>query len=201
MKAYESLGYDALAVSPAEARKLADEGVKLPSGWVVLDPKEPRTVFVNSARGKVAVIYFPEARKPGEDPAEAQVTAIQRAIREARPQAKLVIGVSPWGSHAESDFLEKTKPGLDILLGLGSGVGFSAKPAEGGRVLWMRSYTKGKAVYTVDVLTLPQDKAFKWEQGSSYTTQAVVLDDTFPPAPAMEQMLQGVEDPGDTQAK
>ncbi|GFK95149.1 hypothetical protein NNJEOMEG_03007 [Fundidesulfovibrio magnetotacticus] len=190
-----------MAVSPAEAGKLAHAGVKLPSKWVTLDPKEPKTVFIDSARGKVAVIYFPEAKKPGEDPSEAQLSAIQRAVKEARSQAKLVVGVSPWGSHAESDFLEKTKPGLDILLGLGSGVGFSAKPAEGGRVLHMRSYTKGKAIYTLDLLEMPSDKGFKWEQGTNYTTQAVVLDDSYPPAPAMEQLLQGVEDPGDKQAK
>jgi len=147
------------------------------------------------------VVFFPEAKKPGEDPGPNVVQAITRAIKELRGKAGLVVGVSPWGVQTESDFLEKTKPDLDVLLGSGQGVGFSAKPAQGGRTLWMHTYTKGKAIYTIDLLAWPGEKGFKWEQGTNYTTQAVVLDEAFTPDSGMEQLLQNVPDPGDKPAK
>jgi hypothetical protein len=115
--------------------------------------------------------------------------------------------------QTESDFLEgelkfdgqkSEKPELDVLLGSGSGVGFSAKPAQNGRVLWMHTYTKGKAVYSIDLLAWPgdrTDRAFKWEKDANFTSQAVVLDETYAPTPAMEQLLHGIPDPGDKQAK
>jgi hypothetical protein len=109
------------------------------------------------------------------------------------------VGVSPWGVLGESEYLENAKPVLDILLGSGSGVGFSGKPSANGRTLWMHTYNKGKAVYAVDVLSWPGSKDFKWEAGSTFTSQAVILDDTFTPAPEIEALFKGVPDPNDRQ--
>jgi hypothetical protein len=201
VKAYEALGYDAGAVSPAEAAKFSSLKTAAPKGWQVLDQKEPKTVILDSPKGKVGVVFFPEAKKPGDDPSPQTVQAINRVIKDLRPQVKLVVGVSPWGVQTESDFLEKSKPDLDVLLGSGGGVGFSAKPSEGGKTLWMHTYSKGKAIYTVDVLAWPSGKEFKWESGTNYATQALVLDDTFTPDSGIEQQLQNVPDPGDKQAK
>lgn len=201
MEAYEALGYSSGALSPAEAEKLASLNVSPPKGWQVLDPKEPKAVILDTPKGKVGVVYFPEAKKPGDDPTEQVAQAVVKKLKELRPSVKLLVGVSPWGVQAESDFLEKSKPDLDILLGSGTGVGFKAKPAEGGRTLWMHTYSKGKAIYTIDVLAWPGAKGFKWDMGTNFTTEAVVLDDTYAPDPAMEQRLQAVPDPGDKQAK
>jgi hypothetical protein len=65
----------------------------------------------------------------------------------------------------------------------------------------VHTYSKGKAIYTVDVLAWPGEKGFKWEPGTNFTTQAMVLDDTYTPDPGIEQLLQNVPDPGDKQAK
>lgn len=200
-RAYEALNYDAGAISPAEAAKFAAVNAQPPKGWQVLAPKEPKTVVLDTPKGKIGLVFFPEAKKPGDDPGPDVIQAIAKAVKGLRGQVKLVAGVSPWGVQAESDYLDKTKPDLDVLLGSGSGVGFSAKPAQGGKTLWMHTYTKGKAIYTIDVLAWPGDKGFKWEQGSNYTTQAVVLDEAYIPDPGMEQLLQNVPDPGDKPAK
>lgn len=201
-KAYEALAYDAGAVSPAESAKLASLGAAPPSGWVTLDPKEPKAVTLDVPGGKIGVVYFPEAKTPGDDPSEQQIQAIARIIKELRPSVRMVIGVSPWGAQAEGDYLDKHKPDLDILLGAGTSAGgFKAKPSTGGRTLWAHTYTKGKAIYTIDVLAWPGAKGFKWELGTNFTSQAVALDESFAPAPAMEQLLQAVPDPGDKKAK
>ncbi|KAF0232362.1 MAG: hypothetical protein FD177_2606 [Desulfovibrionaceae bacterium] len=202
VKAYEALNYSAGAISPAEATQFSSMGIAPPRGWQVLDSKEPKAVILDTAKGKVGVVYFPEIKKAGGDPTPEQLQAISRKLKELRPQVKLLVGVSPWGVQTESDFIEKQKPDLDVLLGSGTGVGFSAKADQGnGRVLWMHTYTKGKAIYTIDLLAWPSEKSFKWEKEVNFTTQAVVLDDTFNPTPALEQMLQNVPDPGDKQAK
>lgn len=201
VKAYDSLGYDAGAVSQAEAEKLASLQLSPPKGWQVLGPKDPKAVVLDTAVGKVGVLFLPEAKKPEDDPSPEVVTAIARKIKELRPQVSLMIGVSPWGVQAESDYLDKSKPDLDILLGSGSGVGFSAKPSTSGRVLWMHTYSKGKALYTIDVLALPGQKNFKWEQGSNFNTKVVLLNEDFSPDPGMAQLLQNVPDPGDKAAK
>jgi hypothetical protein len=198
-RAYDALNYDAGALSPAEAAKFAALGATPPKGWLVLDPKAPKTAVLDTPKGKIGLVFFPEAKKPGDDPSPEVVQAIAKAIKELRGQVKLVAGVSPWGVQPEMDYLEKAKPDLDVLLGSGSGVGFSAKPS--GKTLWMHTYTKGKAIYTIDVLAWPGDKGFKWEQGTNYTTQAVVLDEAYVPDSGMEQLLQNVPDPGDKPAK
>jgi hypothetical protein len=206
VKAYEKLNYDTGALSPAEAAKFASLGLAPPKGWVVLDAKEPKTVILNTAQGKVGVIFFPEtkASAKGDEhaaPGSDLILAIERKIKELRPQVNLVVGVSPWGVQDESDYLEKTKPGLNMLLGSGPGIGFMAKPAADGKVLWMHSYSKGKALYTVDLLAWPGAKDSTWEAGKNYTTKAVILDQDVSPDPGMEQLLQGVPDPGDKHAK
>jgi hypothetical protein len=205
-KAYEKLNYDTGALSPAEAKKLGDLSLAPPRNWVVLDAKEPRTVILNSAKGKVGVIFFPEAKLSGKGGGHAApdpgiIQAIGRQIKELRSQVNLVVGVSPWGVQDETDYLEKSKPDLDVLLGSGPGVGFAAKPAEDAKVLWMHSYSKGKALYTIDLLAWPGAKDFIWEVGKNYTTKAVILDQDISPDPGMEQLLQGVPDPGDKHAQ
>ena len=199
--AYDSLRYDAGALTPAESAKLASKGIAAPKGWVVLDPKEPRTKLLDTPKGKIGVVFFPMGKKPGDGPTEDQAQAVARKIKELRSQSAMVIGVSPWGVQAESDYLEKVRPDLDVLLGSGPGVGFSAKPYESGHVLWMHSYSKGKAIYTLDLLAMPGDKNFKWEMGSNYTTQALVLDEKITPDQEMTDRLQDVPDPGDKTAK
>ncbi len=197
VKAYDMLRYDAGVLSPAEAKNFADMKIAGPQGWLTLEAKAPVVKMLTTNVGKVAVVFLPVGKKPGDGPTPDQEQAIARALKDARSQARLVVGVSPWGVQAESDYLENAKPDLDVLLGSGSGVGFSAKPAQASRVLWMHTYSKGKAIYTVDLLALPGEKGFKWELGTNYLTQAVVLDDTYTPDQAMTGLLADVPDPGD----
>lgn len=200
VKAYDTLRYDVGVLAPAEVKALAAKGLTGPAGWVALD-KEPTTKIIDTPKGKVGIVLLPMAKKAGDGPSEEQTQAIARKIRELRPQVTLVAALSPWGVQAESDYLEKVRPDIDVLLGSGPGVGFSAKPANNGKVLWMHTYSKGKAVYTLDLLALPGDKNFKWEMGSNFTTQALVLDEKIQPDQAMMELLQNVPDPGDKTAK
>lgn len=188
-------------LSPAENTALTENGAKIPLGWQVLEPGTAKTTILTVGQDKVGVVFFPEAAKPGSEPGEKEFKAIDKAVKELRPQVKLVIGVSPWGVQTESDYLQKQKPDVDILLGSGIGPGFSAKVADKDKTLWMHTYSKGKALYTIDVLAWPGAKGFKWVPDKSFTSKTVILDESFPADPAMQEMLKDVQDPGDKTAK
>lgn len=195
--AYASLDYSVGVLSIEESRKIAALGRVAPKGWHSPQDKEPVSVVLDTPGGKVGVVIFPEAKKAGETPGEDIMRAVSKAAKELRPRVKLVIGVSPWGVAAENDFLDQIKPDLDVLLGSGDGVGFSAKGANGNRTLWMHSYTKGRALYVLNLLEWPGEKNSKWESGKNFATQAIILEDNYAPDPEMEKRLQTVPDPGD----
>lgn len=184
-------------LSREESKKFSALGRLAPRGWHSPQDKEPVSVILDTPGGKVGVVIFPEAKKAGEAPGEDISRAVSRAAKELRPQVKLVIGVSPWGVTAENEFLEQARPDLDVLLGSGDGVGFSAKNANGNRTLWMHSYTKGRALYVLNILDWPVEKNFKWDVDKNFTTQAIILEDHYAPDPEMEKRLQSVPDPGD----
>lgn len=199
VKAFDKLGYSIGGLSPAEAEALEAHGLKLSGDWLTLDPKEVRSCVVNTPGGQIGFVYFPVLKSAMDSPTEATLERIAReASRLRAAKVKLVVGVSPWGVQNESEYLEKSKPVVDVLLGSGPGVGFSAKPADGGKVLWMHTFTKGKALYTVDVLDWPDaDQPVRWEQGKNYTTRVLVLDDSYTPDPTVAALFQGVPDPND----
>jgi len=196
-KAYDALRYDAGALSQAEAAKFQSLSVTPPAGWVTLDAKEPKTVILTVNGHKIGVVYFPEAKHPGDLPSQDVLDRVSHAVKELRPQVELVAGVSPWGVTAENDYLDKTHPDLDILFGAGLGVGFMARPTASGKTLWTHAFYKGKALYTIDLLALPGAKDFKWEAGKNFAAKAVSLDDSVAADPAMRQMLENVRDPGE----
>jgi hypothetical protein len=196
-KGFASLDYSAGALSPEEAKALQDQGLKMPPAWVALDNKKVQSTILTVAGGKIGVLFFPVLAKPGASVDEGLVHLIEQEAQKLKPQVNLVVGVSPWGVQNESDFLDKVKPGLDVLLGSGPGVGFSAKPSPNGKVLWMHTYTKGKAIYTVDLPAWPTDKDFQWTLDGNYSTKAVLLDDSFQTDPGMVDIFQGIPDPND----
>ncbi|GAB6035494.1 hypothetical protein JCM15519_00530 [Fundidesulfovibrio butyratiphilus] len=198
VKAFDKLGYSIGSLSPAEAEAIKSHGLTLTGDWLTLDAKDVRSSVVNTPGGQIGFVFFPVLKSAMDSPSEAMFERIEReAARLRSANVKLVVGVSPWGVQNEAQYLEKAKPVVDVLLGSGPGVGFSAKPADGGKVLWMHTFTKGKALYTVDVLDWPNGQATRWEQGKNYTTKVVVLDDSFTPDPAVAALFQGVPDPNE----
>lgn len=173
---------------------MAANSVAPPANWLTLSERDVQTAVLQKPGGTIGVVFFPMLKNPKAQPGDDVIQKIDKEVAKLRPTVSLVVCVSPWGVESEAYFLEKAKTVPDVLLGSGPGVGFSAKPSAGGRALWMHTYNKGKAIYSLDVLQWPTAKGFKWELGSSFTSQAMILDDTYPAAPAMESLFEGVPD-------
>lgn len=197
IQAFERLKYSTGCLSPDEAKAMADHGVKPPANWLTLSGKDVQTAVLETPNGKIGVVFFPMLKNPKLNPSDEMIQKIDKEVAKLRQTVSLVTGVSPWGVESEDHFLKTAKTLPDVLLGSGPGVGFSAKPTIGGRVLWMHSYSKGKAIYSADILQWPTAKGFKWELGTSFTTQAIILDDTNRPDPEMDALFTGVPDLND----
>lgn len=196
-KAFAMLDYSVGALTPVEAAAFKANAVDVPKHWLALDSKEVVTTVVDTSGGQVGFVFFPMLKTVMATPSENIIAKIDKETAKLRGQVKVVVGVSSWGVQNEADYLEKAKSLPDMLLGSGPGVGFAAKATASGKVLWMHTFSKGKALYSVDMLAWPQGQGFKWEMGTNYTTQALVLDDSYPPNAAVEALFAGVPDPND----
>lgn len=190
-KAFDLLGYSSGCVSPAEVKAMADRGLSLPPNWRELG-KDVRSQILETPHGKIGLIFFPVLAKPDAEPSPDTIDKIAKEAKKLRPSVQLVVGVSGWGLTNERVYLEKASPVLDVLLGGGDGPGFSAMPSGDSKTLWMRSYTKGKALYVLDVLAWPTVRGFSWEPGRQYDTRVMLLDASYAPNPAMDELLKGV---------
>ena len=198
VRAFERLRYSAGSLSPDEAKAMADHGVQPPANWLTLSDKDVQTTLLETPHGKLGVVFFPMLKNPKAQPSEDTLQKVDREVARLRSTVSLVVGVSPWGQESESYYLENAKTPPDVLLGSGPGVGFMARPEVSGRVLWMHTYNKGKAIYSLDVLQWPAAKGFKWEMGTSFTTQALILDTSYPADTEVDAVFTGIPDLTDT---
>ena len=189
------------SLTPEEAKAMAEHGVTPPANWLTLSYKDVQTSVLDTPSGKIGVVFFPLLKNPKAQPSEDMIQKIDKEVAKLRPSVSLVAGVSPWGVESETYYQDKAKTLPDVLLGSGAGVGFSAKPSAKEHVLWMHSYNKGKAVYSADVLQWPTGKGFKWVPETNFTTQAIILDDTYKADPEMDTIFEGVPDLNDKHAK
>jgi hypothetical protein len=195
-KAFNLLGYTSGCVSPAEAKEFADRGLSIPSNWKVLG-KDVQSQVLETPNGKIGLVFFPVLNKHEATPSPETIDSIVKEAKRLKPTVKLLVGVSGWGVYNESVFLDSALPVLDVLLGGGEGAGFAAKPSTNSRTLWMHSYTKGKAVYALDILAWPTATGFTGEPGTQYASRAILLDMSYAQDPAMEGLFKDITPPQD----
>jgi len=189
--AHARLPYDLGLAMPAEAAWLADNGAALPPAFRVAG-QHPGFGTLQAGEVRVGVVLFPvlpadAAKAPPDMGLEVSETA--RALRE---RTDIVVGISPWGAAAESDFLETRGHTVDVLLGAGPGPGFPARPMAGDTVLWLRPYAQGKSLLQVVVKSLPKrTPGWKWvrEQNAAVLLQS--LTESITNDPDMNALLAG----------
>jgi hypothetical protein len=140
----------------------------------------------------VGVLVLPPLAPGQEGPPPALTTAMGAMARELRGRCGLVVAISPWGYLAENAYLARdAAPDMDVLLGAGPGPG-TAQSAAKGKVLWVRSYTRGKTVQTVELRAFPGvDRDFTWSL-SVYDFDNKALDDSRPSDPEVNARLTGI---------
>ena len=186
-KAYGLLGYTLGYLGAAEGKALADAGAPLPPGFLVAGEAPQKAVYAVGAN-KIGVVFFPELGRAA-NPGDAVVQAIERAAASLRPEVKLVIGVSPWGSDAERYYLEHARPAVDVLFGGGPGIGLTARPDATGKVLWMRAFGKGKTLDTLELTAWPGGVDFTWRDKGNYAFQVISLGDDFAAKPEIDALF------------
>jgi len=185
--AYGMLGYNVGYLGAAEGKALADARAALPPGFLVAGETPQKAIYTMGAN-KIGVVFFPELGRAAK-PSGAMIGAIERAAASLRPEVKLVIAISPWGSDAERYYLEHAGPAVDVLLGGGPGIGLTARTDATGKVLWMRSFSKGKTLDTLDLMAWPGGADFKWVDKGNYAFQIISLGDDFAAKPEIDALF------------
>lgn len=191
-QAYESLGYDAMMITPADAAVLGSDMPESLKGWVVPSDKVMTRTFERKNL-RIGLVYFPVLSPAEADPTDADMEEVRRQGRNLRAEVDVVIGISPWGFKGEKAFLDKYKGAdqpLDVLLGGGHGSGNKGKLEADDSTVWTRSFSKGKAVNVVRLENISdrhKDSFRKHEADVRF--DLVVLDEKAPVDPVMDSQL------------
>ena len=150
------MDYTAGVLTENEHTMLSEAGVSAPTGWTLLK-NIPVTRLVPAAPGTIGLIFLPQPAGKNGRLDSKQTEATKETIRDLKDRSgvSLVIGISPWGQRSEQDFLSSGGPLPDILLGSGPGSGMAGRIMDQGRTLWVRPYSKGKALNRIEILAIP----------------------------------------------
>lgn len=157
---------------------------KVPNGFRLVDQ---RPVVQQSVIGerRIGVVLFPAVQN---DPSASDAELI-RIADTLRAECDLVIGVSPWGTPTEREFLAAASGHYDVLLGSGAGGGMRGNMDSKGTILWARGYAKGKALAVLELMEWPRrTRDWEWKEIDNVRFPVVNLDDSVPPDPVIEAM-------------
>ncbi|WP_461209503.1 UshA-like (seleno)protein family 2 [Desulfocurvus sp. DL9XJH121] len=190
-KAYGTLGYDAIFAAPEEDAWLRDSDAELPP---VLHLQSNRAEIVTLDKGgcRIGVVLFPRLLRGERKPTPMVMESVARKARSLAERTDIVIGVSSWGAAGEAEFLDKTEPCVDVLLGSGFGPGLAGRFMKNGRTFWARAYTTGKAFHVIRVRVPDQrEPDWRWIKDGNLSLDFQVLDKDVTSDAAMLKLLDG----------
>jgi len=191
VRALELMDYSAGVLAGSEHALLAAKNIAAPTGWTVLRTS-PEYKLIRTGRKTIGILMFPEeaALKDGRLDATHLKAISSMAAKLRTDRVDLLIGISPWGQRAEQTFLSSTPPVVDLLLGSGPGSGLTGRVMQEGRTMWVRPYSKGKALNRIEIRELPtRDKAWKWITGKNIVCSLGLLDSGVRPDPTITNIL------------
>jgi hypothetical protein len=195
--AFAQLGYDFGVLSSTEAKQLmhSNQGPdqqNIPSGWKLFS-SQPQTAVLNHQGIRLGLILFPEAKALSADSSRknAVFDHLGQTILALDDFCDLTIGLSPWGFNIEQDFLHSDAYAPALLLGSGSGPAILGKLGNNDRTLWLRPFSRGRAVQVVS-LPNPEERSWKdqWKIEDNVHIEFLVLDDTIATNKEMEDLLK-----------
>lgn len=197
VQALELMDYSAGVLAESEHAVLATRNIAAPTGWTVLQAT-PASRVIATGQGAIGLLLLPEnpVVKKGRLDSKVleSITTMATELRE-NSRVDLVVGISPWGQRAEQDFLSLAPPVLDLLLGSGPGSGLTGRLMHDGRTMWVRPYSKGKALNRIEIRELPDGSgSWKWTQGKNIVCSLELLDSGVRPDPTVTNILDSVSD-------
>ncbi|MBA4357386.1 MAG: hypothetical protein C0405_06635 [Desulfovibrio sp.] len=192
-RAYDLLHNDLVFMAPYERAVMAKAGLQPRPGWHGSDRLEQLLLGPDAAH-KIGVILLPPLSDAAPALPPALVRQIEDAVRTLRATTKLVVAMSPWGYTYEQDLLKTAGPLPDILLGSGPGIGLVGNISAGGKTLWIRSFSQGKAMSRIDILAWPEhgNPNFKWTEEQNIRMTLFGLTDQYQDDQPMLSLMQSL---------
>lgn len=192
-QAYADLNVDLGLLLPGEAEAMRRAGAGLPRQWLMVSAVTQAERPLPGG-GAVGFVLFPPLA-PGETEApKGLIERIGQAVEALRKKDKLVVGISPWGYFIEQIYLRSPTPLPDVLFGSGPGPGFKSIIDDSGKCCWIRSYSQGKALNRLDILSWPgRGTDFRWQDNVNLKTLNVGLTEQLQDDPAIGALFQGMD--------
>lgn len=194
-ESFSHMQYDIGVLSKQEQAVFTSLNIASPKGWMTHDDHPIRLWDVGDGH-TVAFVFLPSLPSSTALVSGAIRNKVVKLMEQALSQSNLVVALSDWGGRAERDYLSsiEDEPCPDIFLGSGSGSGVVGLVIAHGRVYYVRSYEKGKAVNRISILAWPRKKkAFEWVRKKNIVSDLIVLDDSFTESLIINQIFSKVD--------
>lgn len=191
-RVFAALDFDFGVLAPEEERLFARDSSL--SDWLAAGD-EPETAVMTVMDRTVGVIALP--RFEGRQDWDSFIQALRPTLQAMRLKSDLLIGISSWGWNLESHFLTGPDSGLDLLLGSGPGPAFRGKYMAHNKTLWIRPYSRGRAVNTITIPNF-QDTAWLvsgWKPNVTIRTGLAILRGSMPQDPTVSAIIKGQSSP------
>ena len=184
--------YDLLFVTPYEREVLSKAGVATRPSWKGSHRLEQHMLRLDG-KNKVAVLLLPPAPRGARALPQNLIHQVENAVQDLRGKVKLIVAMSPWGYNFEQELLKSQGPHPDVLLGSGQGIGLAGMISGDGRTVWVRSFSQGKALSSIEVLAWPDENSnFKWTEGKNIRMTLFGLTDQYQEDPAMLTLMHNM---------
>lgn len=188
VQALQALDYDLVVLAPEEARLLKEQGIAIPESWEVLQP-QPKLIRLEAGDMTVGVVLL----AAGENALNTSVRFLENelAAGNRQPDVDLLLAVSSWGWHREKQFLQRSPKAVDVLLGSNRGPYENGRYYGPERVLWIRPYTRGKAINRVTVTNWPDRRstASAAQAAGRLRADLVVIKSSLPKHPRIDSLF------------
>lgn len=218
LRAYEHFQAHAVYLSDPASQWLAKAGAQTPENFQHTGLKANSRI-IDLQGYKIGLVFFgsPPPAQPTNAPdntkiapsasrstltprpaaAESYVLYMRDALEEARrlgSQVHLLIGVSPWGSDAEREFLPQAEGLFHLLLGGGPGPSFafagSERVSPAPRLIWSRPNPEGRSVTLIKLYEWPQGGSWAdWRPEISFESVQMHLTPAIPEDPEVVRLL------------
>lgn len=144
-KVYLLSGYDIGVVNEEEFNIFKKHSIDFPKNWFHLN----KNINFFLLKKKIVIIVLPTIKKKNIKIFSKKLSSFYHKIKYKYKNIPIIV-ISALGYYMEKELLNNVKE-IEILFGSGDGPGFSGELVNNQSTLWVRPYSKGKAVNYVDI--------------------------------------------------
>ncbi len=190
---FRYLKYNAGFLTGLEKDILKINSISIPENWRVMPRENPMLFKLKVGKGEIFFVPFPEETSEFQEVCK-KINLLAKRIN-LNNNGALIIGLSAWGADLEKRYLELPGCSVHVLLGAGKGFGTRGKVVNNGHTLWIRPYSRGKAVNLLKILKFPrQNPDWQWRPGDNVILDVCVLNERVPSDEKILNLLKDVRE-------